>query len=214
MMSSQQDIVARRAASLVVTGEVGTLAEAIRQACSEARRGHLPRMESGAESGSSPVFTPPHAMVRRHMDAMRMSQLGLADFTASRAARVAEVEQVMTLLAHLFDGVHMRVAGRAAVGQIESGDVVHIRVHAGEDLESVADAMEEAGLDPPVVGSRAVDRSTCLGASRLGTLTLAGDDLDVVLTICPSPLVACSDRNLTTGRPIRVATLDEVRALA
>lgn len=198
-MSRSQDHTARRAAELLRDRLAGDIREAIQQAC----------------RGPDAVPGPPPTVeqVRRHVDAMNMAREGWTGWQAGRRARLLEVEQFLASMEYFLDPLELRVAGRAARGEVDEGDCVHVRAWTDGDLDDAARVLEAAGLGTPQVGSRRVKRTVAAGLSRLGTMAFAGETVEIQVSLCPLREIVTLDRNLVTGGPIDLASPGAIRAM-
>ena len=195
-MMNSNDILARRAAALIRDGRATTVFEAIKQA------------QASPEVPADARVTP--AQVRRHLEAMNMAREGWDGWQQQKQARLEEVEQFLALLEHLFDRLgKVRIAGRAARGEVDPGDNVHVRLWVDRDLAEVMEAMEVVGV--PEHGSRSVRAEAACGVTRLSTLSYPGDTIQIIVTLCPQRAIASSPRNLTTGRPLSTVSPSEFR---
>jgi len=196
-MMNSNDILARRAAALIRDGRATTVFEAIKQA------------QASPEVPADATVAP--AQVRRHLEAMNMAREGWVGWQEQKQARLEEVEQFLALLEHLFDRLEVRIAGRAARGEVDPGDNVHVRLWVDRDSAEVMEAMEVVGV--PEHGSRSVRAEVACGVTRLTTLSYPGDTIQIVVTLCPQREIASSPRNLTTGRPLSTVSPSEFRRL-
>ncbi|MCH2152543.1 MAG: hypothetical protein MK089_04305 [Phycisphaerales bacterium] len=196
-MMNPNDILARQAAALLRDGRAATITEAIKQARSS------PDSPPDARTGP--------AQVRRHLEAMSMAREGWAEWHLQKQSRLEEVEQFLALLEHLFDQFEVRIAGRAARGEVDPGDRVHLRLWVDQDLSEVMEALEVAGV--PEHGSRSVRAEAACGVTRLATLNYPGETIEIVVTLCPQREIATSTLNLTTGATVSTATPAAFRRL-
>lgn len=198
-MNTSHDEIARRAAELHRDGLAATLDEAIRQA----------RRQLGTMSTGSPSI----AEVRRHVHAMEMSRIGLDGWRAIRRVRLEALDQFLaTLEFHLVD-IEMCVVGRAALGEIDQGDRIHIRVWIDERLESVVRVLEEADVGEMKVGSRRLNPSIACGVPRVSTLLINSDHVEYMVAFCPRRELVTLPRNLVTGSDIQLADIKHVRSM-
>ena len=198
-MTQSQDQIARRAAELLRDGLAGDIQEAVDQA----------RRAAGGLTGPPPG----RDQVRRHLEAMQMSRAGWTGWHADRLERLQELEQFLATMEHFLDPLEIRVAGRAAKGELDEGDRIHIRIWIDGDLSELASVLETAGLGPSVAGSRPVKRTKANGLSRLATLDFDMEHLQVQLSLCPPRELVTLECNLVSGGPIELASPDDIRKL-
>ncbi|MBG83247.1 MAG: hypothetical protein CMJ40_01730 [Phycisphaerae bacterium] len=196
-MNSSQDQIARRAAELLRDGLVGSIGDAIRQA----------RKEPDGANGDPPSFQ----QVRRHVDAMEMARLGMEGWEANRLTRLEEVDQFLATLEFHLDGIEMRIAGRAARGEIDEGDRVHVRAWIDDELDSAVRILETVDVGPIEVGSRVVDPTVASGLRRLSTILIRGERIEFLISLCPVRAIVTTARNLVTGSDIQLACPRQVR---
>ncbi len=198
-MNTSQDQMARRAAEMLRDG----LADSIRGAISQARR------EPGGGDGDPPSIE----QVRRHVEAMEMARLGMESWEDNRRARIEEVDQFLATLEFYLPDVELRIAGRAARGDIDEGGRIHVRVWIEGKSDSIMPIIEAADLGPVEFGSRKVDPAVASGIRRLTTLLIPGEHVEFMVSLCPVKEIATVARNLVTGSDIPLADVDRVRSL-
>ena len=190
---------ARRAAEMLRDGMAGSIRDAIGQA----------RREPGGGSCDPPSIEE----VRRHMDAMDMARLGMESWLENRRARLEEVDQFLATLEFYLEGIDLRIAGKAARGEIEAGARVHVRAWVDDELDSVVQILEAADMGPVHVASRKVDAAVALGLRRLSTLLVTGEHVEFMISLCPIRSLVGLGRNLVTGSDIPLADIGQVRAM-
>ncbi len=196
-MNTSQDQIARRAAEMLRDGLAGSIRDAIRQA----------RREPGGAHGDPPSLE----QVRRHVDAMAMARIGLEAWEADRQLRLQEVDQFLATLEFHLDGIELRIAGRAARGEIDDGARIYIRAWMDEDLDSVVRVLETADIGAVEVGSRKVDPTVASGLRRLTTILVKGEQVEFLISLCPVRTIVVEARNLITGSDIHLADLKQFR---
>ena len=193
MASEAADELARRAALLHSQGRVASIREAI----------HV--------VGGGPEVSP--ELVRRHLAAISESTLG-AEEADRRRARVLEsaLELMHAIDDHLErfidrhpDARGVRLAGRAASGQLDGDLILHLRVLAAIDEAELAAVVVDAGTEEPRFD--AMDSRH----GRLRRLRTEFDGVEVHLVICPPGSVP-GDRpvNLVRGEPVDLLDADGV----
>ena len=193
MNDPRTDDIAREAARLIESGRVENIGEAIRVAADTL--------------GYRNAELPGRGRVRAHARALAMQALGDAGYAQS-VRRVWEgAERLMTVLHHAWPDADTLLVGRAAQGQIDGGVTVHVRLYTEAAIGAVAEALVEYGYDEPAFETA----NTRLG--RLSRIRLEDDGLELVVTRCLPHMAGVADRDLFSGKPIRTATLDEVRKL-
>ena len=191
MPDSRTDAIAREAARLIESGRSDTLAQAIRAA---------------AEGlGFHDAQLPSHGRVRRHAQALAMQALGDAGYAEAIRGVWRVAERLMTVVDEAMPEVDPLLAGRAAQGHIDGGVTVHIRLYTEAPIGDLARTLVGFGYDEPAFETV----NTRLG--RLNRLRLDDDGVSIVLTRCPPHLAETAHLDLFSGRPIKTATLSELR---
>ncbi len=191
MPDSRTDAIAREAARLIESGRSDTLAQAIRAA---------------AEGlGFHDAQLPSHGRVRRHAQALAMQALGDAGYAEAIRGVWRVAERLMTVVDEAMPEVDPLLVGRAAQGHIDGGVTVHIRLYTEAPIGDLARTLVGFGYDEPAFETV----NTRLG--RLNRLRLDDDGVSIVLTRCPPHLTETAHLDLFSGRPIKTATLSELR---
>lgn len=190
MSDPRTDAIAREAARLLETSRAPTIDEAIRTAA-----------EALGFRGAS---LPGPGRVRKHAQAMAMQALGDAGYAESVRAVLLRAERLMTVLVESRPDVEPLLVGRAARGHVDGGVTVHVRAYTDVSIGELARVLVEFGYDEP----RFETAETRYG--RLDRLRLDDDGIEITVTRCPGR-VARAATDLFTGRPIRTATLGELR---
>ncbi len=193
MSDARTDQIAREAARLIETGRSESVARAIRAAV-EALGFH-----------DAPLPGP--GRVRRHAQAMSMQALGDAGYAESVRAVWRRAEQIMSLFKETEPDVEPVLVGRAAKGQIDAGVMVYIRLYTKVPVGDLARTLVESGYEEPTF------ETVNTRHGRLNRLRLTEEGTEVVLTRCLPRMVATTHLDVFTGRPIKTATLDEVRGM-
>jgi hypothetical protein len=191
MNDPRTDAIAREAARLIESNRAASIGEAIRAAADAL--------------GFHGVDLPGHGRVRAHARALAMQALGDTGYAESVRRVWQAAERLMTVLEQAMPQVDPLLAGRAAQGYIDGGVTVHVRLYTDAPIGDVARALVEYGYDEPAFETV----NTRLG--RLNRVRLEDDGLELVLTRCLPQMAGSADRDLFSGRPIRTATLAEVR---
>ena len=157
-----------------------------------------------ADHGGPP---PGRGLVHRHLEAMLQELLGEAAFEAGRLDRLRAILEVLDLLDYLAAPNGIDVAGRTARGYLVGPVLVFGRLYEGRALEPLAGELEANGIE----------EVRCLTAhTRLGPrprLLFDSDGIRFSLTDCPRMAHADRERDLFTGKPIPVVSLDALRKL-
>jgi len=188
---SRTDEIAREAARLIESNRAGSVREAIRSAASAL--------------GYRDVDLPGHGRVRKHVQGLAMQALGSEGYARSVGDVWRVAERIMTVLAEAVPDAEPLLAGRAAQGMIDGGVTLHVRVYTEASIGDVAQTLVDFGYEEPDFETA----QTLFG--RLDRLRLADEGIDVVVTRCPPNVVARSDDDLFSGKPVSTATLEELR---
>lgn len=192
MTDPRTDDIAREAARLIETSRVSSIPEAIRAA---------------AETlGYRDAELPGHGRVRKHAQAMSMQALGDVGYTESVLDVLRAAERLMTVLAELLPESDALLVGRAADGHIDAGVRLHVRLYTQTPIGEVAGLLVSFGYDEPAFETV----NTRLG--RLNRLILDDNGLELVVTRCLPRMAENAHLELFRGRPIKTATLEEIRA--
>jgi hypothetical protein len=191
MTDPRTDDIAREAARLIERGRADNIGEAIRVAADRL--------------GYRNADLPGPGRVRAHARALAMQALGDAGYAQSVRAVWQAAERLMTVLHHAWPEADALLVGRAAQGQIDAGVTVHVRLYTDAAIGAVAEALVGYGYDEPTFETA----NTRLG--RLSRIRLQEDGLELVVTRCLPHMAGSADRDLFSGRPIKTATLEEVR---
>jgi hypothetical protein len=135
-----------------------------------------------------------------------MQALGEEGYRASVRAVWEIAERLMTVLAEAFPDGDPLLVGRAAEGLIDAGVTVHVRLSTETPIGEVARTLVEFGYDEPGFATA----ETRLG--RLSQLRLVDEGIEVVVTRLLPHMNGAEKIDLFTGKPVRTATLDELRA--
>jgi hypothetical protein len=191
MNDPRTDAIAREAARLIESSRTPNIGEAIRAAADAL--------------GFRDAVLPGPGRVRQHARALAMQALGDTGYAESVRRVWAVAERVMTVLDQAMPHADPLLVGRAAQGLIDGGVTVHVRLYTHAPIGDVAAALVGFGYDEPAFETV----NTRLG--RLNRVRLGDDGLDLVLTRCLPDMAGSADRDLFSGRPIRTATLADVR---
>ena len=191
MNDPRTDAIAREAARLIESSRGANIGQAIRAAADAL--------------GFRDAQLPGHGRVRQHAQALSMQALGDTGYAESVRRVWAVAERVMTVLDEAMPHADPLLMGRAAQGLIDGGVTVHDRLYTDAPIGDVAAALVEFGYDEPAFETV----NTRLG--RLNRVRFKDDGLELVLTRCLPNMAGSADRDLFSGRPIRTATLAEVR---
>jgi hypothetical protein len=183
-MAGQADKVAKLAAALFHGGNASSLSRAVEVA----------RDQCGGVS-------PSMATVRRHLEALEQSEMGMATWgRARRDQRDAIVELLHTIAFIEADSV-CYVVGRAAEGYVDECEPVRIRVVGGHVAAIVADHLEQQGFPPCEVSSL----PTVVGT--IAVVHLVDGPLRADLLVLPDTPAAHAPQSLVDGR--QIALVDE-----
>jgi hypothetical protein len=191
MNDPRTDAIAREAARLIEGSRAPNIGEAIRAAADAL--------------GFHDAVLPGPGRVRQHARALAMQALGDTGYAESVRRVWAVAERVMTVLDQAMPHADPLLVGRAAQGLIDGGVTVHVRLYTDVPIGDVAAALVEFGYDEPAFETV----NTRLG--RLNRVRFEDDGIDLVLTRCLANMAGSADRDLFSGRPIRTATLADVR---
>jgi hypothetical protein len=191
MNDPRTDAIAREAARLIDSSRAANIGEAIRAA---------------AEAlGFRDADLPGHGRVRKHARALAMQALGDTGYAESVRRVWVVAERLMTVLDQAVPHADSLLVGRAARGLIDGGVTVHVRLYTDAPIGDLAAALVEFGYEEPAFATV----NTRLG--RLNRVRFEDDGIELVLTRCLPNMAASGDRDLFSGRPIRTATLADVR---
>ena len=191
MNDPRTDAIAREAARLFESSRAANIGEAIRAAADAL--------------GFRDAELPGHGRVRQHAQALAMQALGDTGYAESVRRVWAVAERVMTVLDQAMPHADPLLVGRAAQGLIDGGVTVHVRLYTDAPIGDVAAALVEFGYDEPAFETVNTRRG------RLNRVRFADGGIELVLTRCLPTMAGSADRDLFSGRPIRTATLAEVR---
>ena len=191
MNDPRTDAIAREAARLIESSRTPNIGDAIRAA---------------AEAlGFHDAVLPGPGRVRQHARALAMQALGDTGYAESVRRVWAVAERVMTVLDEAMPRADSLLVGRAAQGLIDGGVTVHVRLYTHAPIGDVAAALVEFGYEEPAFETV----NTRLG--RLNRVRLEDDGIGLALTRCLPSMAGSADRDLFSGRPIKTATLADVR---
>ena len=191
MTDSRKDAIAREAARLVEAGRAGNISEAIKRA---------------AEAlGLQHAAMPGAGRVRRHVQAMSMQALGDAGYAESVRSVWRIAERLMTVLVEAIPDAEPLLMGRAAQGLIDGGVTLHVRLYTETEIGDIAHTLVEFGYEEPAFETA----DTRIG--RLNRLRFTDDGTEIVLTRCLPHMADTTRLDLFTGKPIRSATLADLR---
>ncbi len=193
-MHERTDEIARAAARLLHDGRVSGLRRAI---------------EIAMEKADDDVHAPTAGRVRQHLQALSMATMGAADYDASVRAFLEVAEELMTALDRCAEPMTPYLAGRAARGLTDGDHILHMRVYTDVSLERLIDELEMYEYPPPQI--RTFDSIH----GRLNRLVIEDEEsgATVYLTRVPRQFESDAGKNLFNGESIKVADLDDVRAL-
>ncbi|MHC4416560.1 MAG: hypothetical protein ACYS0G_14910 [Planctomycetota bacterium] len=191
MTDPRTDAIAREAARLIETGRAESISDAIRA--------------SADALGFSDADLPRPGRVRQHARALAMQALGDAGYAESVRSVWRAAERLMTLLSEAMPEVDLLLVGRTVQGYIDAGVTVHIRLYTEAPIGDVARTLVEFGYEEPTFETV----NTRLG--RLNRLRLIDDGMTLVVTRCLPAMARSARLDLFTGRPIKTATLADVR---
>jgi len=188
---SPTDRIAVLAARLVCAGRIATVQEAIHVASER-----LELLDSDA---------PSHGLVRRHLQAMLMQELGAEGYQSMTRRRLEVAEEVMSTLAAHTDVVDVLLAGRGASGHLDGDLTLHIRVYTRRTITDLAEDLVLVGYEEP----RFATAETRFG--RLDRLLFRDGDVDVAMTRCLPEQRRSAEQDLFTGRAVPVMSLGRLR---
>ncbi len=191
MQDPRTDQIAREAARLIETGRADSIGPAIRAAVDAL--------------GFHDAQLPGHGRVRQHAQAMSMQALGDAGYAESVRAVLRRAEQIMSLFGETEPDVEPVLVGRAAKEQIDAGVTIYIRLYTKVPVGDLARTLVESGCEEPSF------ETVNTPHGRLNRLRLTEEGTEVVLTRCLPGTATNAGQDLFTGRPIKTATLTEVR---
>ncbi len=193
-MNDHQDDIARRAASLLRKEPFLAVIDAISQATAHLG---LPR--------ATPA--PSKALVRRHAQALAMTQLGQEGYEQQRYERLVTIIDFMRQLEHDFPRAQLALVGRASEGHFDADAHVYIRFVADTPIHLIADAVVRAHLPEPEIKTF---------AARVGVLEQlhsAFDFAPLTITRCPPRQLTQAHLDLQTGKPIAQRTVIQLEQL-
>jgi hypothetical protein len=191
MSDPRTDAIAAEAARLLDAGRAADIDEAIRIAADLLGHEHAP--------------LPGPGRVRNHARALAMQALGEDGYRAS-VRNVWEIaERLMTVLAEAMPDADQLLVGRAAEGLIDAGVTVHVRLYTEAPIGEVARLLVEFGYDEPAFETA----ETRLG--RLSRLRLIDEGIEIVVTRLLPHMARWGNLDVFTGRPVKTATLEELR---
>ncbi|HCA39867.1 MAG TPA: hypothetical protein DEO92_09355 [Phycisphaerales bacterium] len=185
-MTGPTDKVAKLAAAIFHRADMTSLRRAIEEARVACGGGPLPSM----------------ATVRRHLEALRQSSIGMDEWVASRLGRLEAIDELLQTVAFIGPDSVCYVVGRAAEGHVDDTGPAHLRLVGSRESAMVIDDLESQGFSPCEVSSV----TTRLGS--VAVVHLDDGDLRVDLMLLPDVPAAHAAINLVNGRP--VALEDEV----
>lgn len=187
----RRDQIAREAARMIETGSAEDISEAIRRAAD--RIGYGDGTLPGAKR------------VRQHAQGMAMQALGREGYEARRHGIRQLAEEIMTTLEEGLPGVETLLMGRAALGHIDAGVTLQIRLYTRQSEAELAAALVAHGYEEPVFDT--VDTSY----GRVNRIRFVEDGIDVVLSICPPALRVAPETDMFTGKSVASLTLPALR---
>lgn len=189
MKDPRTDAIAREAARLLDSGRAASVGEAIRAA---------------AEAlGFRDAEPPGPGRVRKHARGLAMQALGSDGYAEAVREVWRAAERLMAVLEQAMPDVKTVLAGRAAEGLIDGGVTLNLRLYTSEPIAEIAQALVDFGYEEPVFGTADTRHG------RMDRMRLVDEGLEIALIRCPPHLAA--DADLFTGRPVRTATLAELR---
>ncbi len=154
-------------------------------------------------------------LVKRHLAAMRAASIGELGLNRLRADRLRAGMDILECLDSLEDRfadqgspyLGSRLAGRAARGQIEPEDRLHLRYHGVREIRDLAAELEFIDV---------VEIRFSITRSRYGMLeTMHGilEGVEFDLRRCPPGQILIDAPNLIRGGDVPLASADEVARL-
>lgn len=193
MRDPRTDLIAREAARLIQAGDYDDIDDAINAAAG--RLGH------------GRARQPSRALVRKHAQGMAMQALGSAAYDQQRITMWRIAEELMTMLEHALPPCSTILAGRAAAGYFDAGVKIHIRLFSDRDVTHIARLLIDHGYGEP----QFLTAETRQG--RVSQIALEEMGFEIVISRCPSAMIAPSDIDLFTGKPIETLDLSALREL-
>ena len=148
---------------------------------------------------------PGRGRVRKHAQAMSMQALGETGYRERRREVWRIAEEIMTAFELALPEATTLLVGRAALGQIDAGVTIHIRIYADEPSQCIASILDEFGYEA-LLHSTADAR-----VGRLNQIAFEEDGIKVVITRCLLSMWADRDRDVFTDKPVETAGLSELR---
>lgn len=185
------DRIAVLAARLVCEGRAPTVREAIHVACE--------RLELSEDEA------PSHGLVRQHLQAMLMQELGAEGYQSMTRRRLEVAEEVMSTLEAHTDVLDVLLAGRGASGHLDGDLTLHIRVYTRRSITDLAEDLVLVGYEEP----RFATAETRFG--RLDRLLFRDGDVEVSVTRCLPEQRSSAPQDLFTGRAVSIMSLAEMR---
>ncbi|UCD75424.1 MAG: hypothetical protein JSV91_00600 [Phycisphaerales bacterium] len=193
MPDDRTDQIASEAARLIAAGDFDDIGQAIQAAVATLK------MHGAA--------LPSKERVRKHVQAQTMATVGEEGYRGMVRGMWETVEQLMSLLAEAFDSAQVLLVGEAVKGRIEGGLNPHLRIYTRASVGEIAEVLVDHGCEEPAFDT--VNTSH----GRLNRLRFVDEGWEIVLTRCLPEMMTKSGIDLITGKPVSVASLDEVRRL-
>ncbi len=148
---------------------------------------------------------PSRLRVHRHMEGMEQQAIGLDAWRAARDARLAALEELLTLLEEHAIGDPVLVVGRAARGHLTGTAAIRLRIYTERPIGEIAAALEDAGIED--VGFETDDT----GHGRFDALRFVDEAGEVLLVRLPPTTWGRRHRNLYHDEPVPVLDLAGLR---
>ncbi len=191
MTDQRTNEIAREAARLIETGRAETIGRAIRTAAEALKLGD--------------ATLPGYGLVRRHARAMSMQAMGDVAYDESVHDVWRIAEQIMTIIEEALPIVTVLLAGRAAKGHIDAGVTLHIRAYTSSPMLEIVESLIGFGYEEP----RFETAETRFG--RLDRIRFQEDGWEVMIVRCMPDMYNDHANDLFNGRPIIVATAEDLR---
>ncbi len=154
-----------------------------------------------------PSSLPSRSMIRRHVQAMRLSELGTHGVRQRNLHFLSTAEEIMTLLDEQFSPNDILIAGRAARGRFDEPPCVHLRIYSRSGIGEIAAILVDAGFEEPRFETAATRHG------RADRIRFQDAGCEFVLTRCPPEWHSTCHLDLHTGKQISIATIDSLRRL-
>ena len=186
------DHVAREAAIMLRDGRIDAIGTAIDIAMDE--------------FDARPGQRPSKSIVRKHIQAMTMQDVGDDGYRAL-TRRIFEVaDDAMTTIELAFDDVECSLVGRAALGYHDGGVNIHIRMYTDRAADDIAELLEERGYDEVAFNTA----DTRYG--RMNQILASDDGQPLTITRIPLGMRVDRDSHLFKDKPMNSIDRAAVRA--